>query len=111
MSSMSSRRSAEQLRAGWRSAHVEVPAALAAPPIAANHRVAPDLTEPPMPLPKPPAKRADFLSRGDLESPAVHRSGKHGGGAQPAAEPVAPAVLELSNEGALPAAAPVAVKA
>jgi hypothetical protein len=59
-----------------------------------------------MPLPKPPAKRADFLSRSDFESPSPHRSGKQGGREQPAAEPIAPAVLELSNEGTLPAAPP-----
>ncbi|MEO8312169.1 MAG: PIN domain-containing protein, partial [Caldimonas sp.] len=64
-----------------------------------------------MPLPKPPAKRADFLSRADFESQAAHRPARRGGRAQPGGEPVAPALLELSNEGALPAAAPVAAKA
>ncbi|HEY3635045.1 MAG TPA: PhoH family protein [Caldimonas sp.] len=64
-----------------------------------------------MPLPKPPAKRADFLSRGDLESAVAHRPGRDAGRARPASEPVAPALLELSNEGPLPAAPPVAAKA
>src|SRR5437879_2778095 len=63
-----------------------------------------------MPLPKPPAKRADFLSRGDLESSVSHRPGKHAGRAQPSSEPMAPALLELSNEGTLPAAPPVAAR-
>jgi PhoH-like ATPase len=64
-----------------------------------------------MPLPKPPAKRADFLSRGDFESPSPHRNGKHGGRARQAAEPAASSLLELSNEGtALPAAPPVAAR-
>ena len=63
-----------------------------------------------MPLPKPPAKRADFLSRADFDSPAVPRPGKRTG-RQAASEPVAPAVLELSNEGTLPAAPPVVAKA
>src|SRR5690348_11629205 len=62
-----------------------------------------------MPLPKPPAKRADFLSRSDYESPSPHRAGKQGGRARPA-EPTGSA-LELSSEGALPAAPPVAAKA
>ena len=43
-----------------------------------------------MPLPKPPAKRADFLSRVDLESQGA--GGKRGRRERPAAEPVAPAV-------------------
>jgi PhoH-like ATPase len=64
-----------------------------------------------MPLPKPPAKRADVLGRSDFESPSPHRSGKHGGRAQPASEPAATAVLELLNEGTMPAAPPVAAKA
>jgi len=64
-----------------------------------------------MPLPKPPAKRADFLSRADFESQAAPRPARRGGRAHPGAEPVAPALLELSNEGALPAAPPVAAKA
>src|SRR5690242_13271540 len=63
-----------------------------------------------MPLPKPPAKRADFLSRSDFESPSPHRNGKHGGRARHAADPAAASLLELSNEGTLPAAPPVAAK-
>ena len=63
-----------------------------------------------MPLPKPPAKRADFLSRSDFESPSPHRNGKHGGRARQAADPAAASLLELSNEGTLPAAPPVAAK-
>ena len=61
-----------------------------------------------MPLPKPPAKRADFLSRADFESQAAHRPARRAGRAEPAGEPVTPALLELSNEGTLPAAPPVA---
>ena len=57
-----------------------------------------------MPLPKPPAKRADFLSREQFESQGAAAPGKGGRRARPAAEPVAPALLELSNEGLLPAA-------
>ena len=64
-----------------------------------------------MPLPKPPAKRADFLSRADFESQAAPRPARRGGRAEPAGEPVTPALLELSNEGTLPAAPPVAAKA
>ena len=64
-----------------------------------------------MPLPKPPAKRADFLSRADFESQAAPRPARRAGRAEPAGEPVAPALLELSNEGTLPAAPPVAAKA
>jgi len=64
-----------------------------------------------MPLPKPPAKRADFLSRADFESQAAHRPARRAGRAEPAGEPVTPALLELSNEGTLPAAPPVAAKA
>jgi PhoH-like ATPase len=56
-----------------------------------------------MPLPKPPAKRADFLSRDGFESQGA--AGNRARRERPAAEPVAPAVLELSNEGPLPAAA------
>jgi PhoH-like ATPase len=56
-----------------------------------------------MPLPKPPAKRADFLSRDAFESQGA--AGSRARRERPAAEPVAPAVLELSNEGPLPAAA------
>jgi PhoH-like ATPase len=55
-----------------------------------------------MPLPKPPAKRADFLSRETFESQGA--AGKRARRERPAAEPVAPAVLELLNEGGLPAA-------
>ncbi|MEO5882447.1 MAG: PhoH family protein [Caldimonas sp.] len=62
-----------------------------------------------MPLPKPPAKRADFLSRADFESEGSPPPGKRGRHAEPAAEPVVPAVLGLSNEGRLPAASPAAL--
>src|SRR4029079_19199784 len=90
-------------------------AAHRAPPAAhraarSTHRAVPATTGVPMPLPKPPAKRADFLSRSDFESPSPHRAGKHGGRAQPAAEPAASSLLELSNEGTLPAAPPVAAQ-
>src|SRR5580765_5796756 len=67
-------------------------------------------TELTMPLPKPPAKRADFLSRADFESPAAHRPARRAGRAEPAGDPVPPALLELSNEGTFPAAPPVAAK-
>ena len=63
-----------------------------------------------MPLPKPPAKRAVLLSRADFESQAAPaRQARRR--AAPAGEPVAPALLELSNEGTLPAAPPVAAEA
>jgi len=59
-----------------------------------------------MPLPKPPAKRADLLGREQFESQGAAAPGKGARRSRPAAEPVAPAVLELSNEGQLPAAPP-----
>jgi PhoH-like ATPase len=49
-----------------------------------------------MPLPKPPAKRADFLSPEAFESQVV--TGKRPRRERSAEEPVAPAVLELSNQ-------------
>ena len=39
-----------------------------------------------MPLPKPPAKRADFLSRADFESQAAHRPPRRASRAEPAGE-------------------------
>ncbi|MEO6896311.1 MAG: PIN domain-containing protein, partial [Caldimonas sp.] len=63
-----------------------------------------------MPLPKPPAKRADFLSRADFDTPAAARPGKRTGRSQPAGELASPALLELSNEGTLPAAPPVTAR-
>ena len=57
-----------------------------------------------MPLPKPPAKRADFLSRADFEPEAGASGAKRTRRAEPAVEPAAQARLELSNEGRLPAA-------
>ena len=63
-----------------------------------------------MPLPKPPAKRADLLGRSDFESASAQRTSRQSR-AQPASEPASPAVLELSNEPALPAAPPVAARA
>ncbi len=64
-----------------------------------------------MPLPKPPAKRADFLGRADFDSQSASRSAKRTGRPQPGGDTVAPAVLELTNENALPAAAPVVARA
>ena len=61
-----------------------------------------------MPLPKPPAKRADFLSPDAFDAPGA--AGKRARRERPAAEPVAPALLELSNQGqAQVAALPPAV--
>ena len=59
-----------------------------------------------MPLPKPPAKRADLLGREQFESQGAAAPGKSARRTRPAAEPVAPALLELRNEGELPAAPP-----
>ena len=59
-----------------------------------------------MPLPKPPAKRADFLSREQFESQGAAAPGKSARRSRPAAEPVVPAVLELRNDDELPAAPP-----
>ena len=59
-----------------------------------------------MPLPKPPAKRADLLGREQFESQGAATPGKSARRTRPAAEPVAPALLELRNEGDLPAAPP-----
>jgi PhoH-like ATPase len=56
-----------------------------------------------MPLPKPPAKRADFLSPDAFDAPGA--AGKRARRERPAAEPVAPAVLELSSQGHPPVAA------
>ena len=58
-----------------------------------------------MPLPKPPAKRADFLSRADFESDAAPSAGKRTRAAEATAEVVS-APLAPSNEGRLPAAIP-----
>ncbi len=61
-----------------------------------------------MPLPKPPAKRADFLSPDAFDAPGA--AGKRARRERPAAEPVAPALLELSSQGqAQVAALPPAV--
>ena len=57
-----------------------------------------------MPLPKPPAKRADVLSRADFEPEAAPAGNKRTRGAEPAGEPMAQTRLELSNEGRMPAA-------
>ncbi len=48
-----------------------------------------------MPLPKPPAKRADILSPADYDSQAARTPGKRPQKARAAAEPVTPAVLDL----------------
>ena len=57
-----------------------------------------------MPLPKPPAKRADFLSRADFESEVAVAPSKRGRRVESASAPAAPAVLELATETRLPAA-------
>jgi PhoH-like ATPase len=57
-----------------------------------------------MPLPKPPAKRADILSPADFDSQAARAPGKRPQKARAAAEPVSPAVLDLFDT-AQPAAA------
>ena len=57
-----------------------------------------------MPLPKPPAKRADVLSRADFEPEAAPAGNKRTRRAEPAGEPMAQTRLELSNEGRMPAA-------
>jgi PhoH-like ATPase len=59
-----------------------------------------------MPLPKPPAKRADLLSAADFDSQAAPQSGKRPQKARAAAEPAAPALLDLFDNHA-EAAAPV----
>ncbi len=59
-----------------------------------------------MPLPKPPAKRADFLARDDFSSSGVPGSARMGRQTQ-AAEPAAPALLELADEGTAVAAPPL----
>ncbi|MEO7057143.1 MAG: PIN domain-containing protein, partial [Caldimonas sp.] len=58
-----------------------------------------------MPLPKPPAKRADFLSRADFESDAAPSAGKRARAAEATPEVVA-APLPRSNESRLTVAAP-----
>ena len=50
-----------------------------------------------MPLPKPPAKRADLLSREDFESPSAATPGKRSRRSRPAGEPTAPALLDYST--------------
>ena len=57
-----------------------------------------------MPLPKPPAKRADVLSRADFEPEAAPAGNKRTRRAEPAGEPMAQTGLELSKEGRMPAA-------
>ncbi|MEO8081704.1 MAG: PIN domain-containing protein, partial [Caldimonas sp.] len=52
-----------------------------------------------MPLPKPPAKRADFLGRDDLSAPGATSSVRVGRLSRPA-DPIAPAVLELAGDDA-----------
>ena len=59
-----------------------------------------------MPLPKPPAKRAALLGAADFESQATPRPGSRPPKSRTAAEPVAPAVLDLFD-GTADAAAPV----
>ena len=59
-----------------------------------------------MPLPKPPAKRAALLSTADFESQTTPRPGARPPKSRTAADPVAPAVLDLFD-GTADAAAPV----
>ncbi len=62
-----------------------------------------------MPLPKPPAKRADLLSRDAFDTPAASTSAKRTRRERPAAEPAASAALDLRDDVALPSAPPVAM--
>ena len=64
-----------------------------------------------MPLPKPPAKRADLLSREAFETQGAGAAAKRARRERPAAEPVAPALLELRDDVALPAPLPPVVAA
>jgi len=56
-----------------------------------------------MPLPKPPAKRADLLTREGYESQGVAAPGKRARNPRPS-EPAAPAVIELFRDEARPIA-------
>jgi PhoH-like ATPase len=60
-----------------------------------------------MPLPKPPAKRADLLSAADFDTQSAPPPGKRPQKPRAAAEPVAPALLDLFDTSAEAAAAPV----
>ena len=60
-----------------------------------------------MPLPKPPAKRADLLTASDFDSQAAPASGKRPQKSRAAAEPVAPALLDLFDSTAETASAAV----
>ena len=63
-----------------------------------------------MPLPKPPAKRASLLSAADFESQAAPQPGKRPNKTHAAAEPSAPALLELRDDSQGAPAAPTARK-
>jgi PhoH-like ATPase len=62
-----------------------------------------------MPLPKPPAKRADLLSPADFEAPGTAPAARRARRADPEAD-VAQAPLQLHSEVALPAAPPAATR-
>ncbi|MEO6032100.1 MAG: hypothetical protein ABIP61_09400, partial [Burkholderiaceae bacterium] len=60
-----------------------------------------------MPLPKPPAQRASLLSAADFESQPPAQPGKRAPPkARSAAEPAAPALLDLFDTTAVPGARP-----
>ena len=59
-----------------------------------------------MPLPKPPAKRADLLSREDFEPQSTATPGKRARRNRPAGEPAAPALLDPSTVREVGVAAP-----
>jgi PhoH-like ATPase len=59
-----------------------------------------------MPLPKPPAKRADLLSPADFEAPGTAPAARRARRPGPQAEAAGAAPLELLNEATLPAAPP-----
>ena len=63
-----------------------------------------------MPLPKPPAKRADLLSPADFEAPGTAPASRRARRSEPDVELPAPALLELLNETPLPAAPPAVVR-
>src|SRR5450631_723660 len=58
----------------------------------------------PMPLPKPPSKRASLLGAADFESQAAPRSGQRLPKIRAAAEPESPALLDLFDGTSEPAA-------
>ena len=63
-----------------------------------------------MPLPKPPAKRADLLSPADFEAPGTAPAARRARRVEPETERPMAAPLELLNETPLPAAPPALAK-